>query len=326
VFSGSVGITGVSGKVTVEQNTSVDDPGSIVIAPNIDIKNGASVANPVYGVASYTYPAFEGNISYSSSSDLTVADNATVTLPATDTLRRNITVGKNATLIFNGSKMNVTNNFTLKNGATLKFTQCTKVRVKNDFNADDNATINAAAYGVMFHVNHNASFGKGSEVTATVYAPNGNIHVEKASAATPNIMTGKFIAKDINGDDYTYWYENTDCPCSTGSGSPLARTIAPAPATAEPAKAAPADGSAFMIKTYPNPFSNEVHLRVYTLDTETPVSLKIFDASGQILEVKENISYELGDMLIGKSLPAGMYLIQVTQGKNMQVERVVKVE
>jgi hypothetical protein len=154
--------------------------------------------------------------------------------------------------------MNVTNTLTMKKNATLKFSGCTKVRIKNDLNADDNATINPDGYGVMFDVNDNVEFHRGANVQATIYAPNGTIHVASAPGPGPksgstivaNVMTGKFIAKDINGDDNTYWYESTACPCSSGSGGAntlkstttdqqTARTVAPT---------AVEDASAFMIK------------------------------------------------------------------------------
>ena len=113
VYGRTFALTSTSGKITIDQNSSVDDPGSKVVAPNIDIKNGSTAADTVYGVAPVTTLPYEGNITLSSTSDLTVADNATVTLTAMNTLRRNITVGNNATLISTSGVMNVTGNLVL---------------------------------------------------------------------------------------------------------------------------------------------------------------------------------------------------------------------
>ena len=328
VYSGSLGITSATGKITIDQNSSVDDPNSEVIAPNIDVKNGSTATDTVYGVAPVTTLSYEGNITYSSTSDLTVADNSTVTLALSDTLRRNITVGNNATLIFTGGVMNVTNNLVLKKNAKLKFTKCTKVRVKNDLTTDDNAVINSDGLGLTFYVNHNVDFNKGAKVTATVFAPNGSIHTGKATNTTPNMMTGKFIAKTVNGEDWTYWYENTDCPCGLIPGSPFAmREIKNLEVITEPAKEQIVNPITLMsIKAYPNPFSNEIHLKVYTLDVETPIQLKVYNINGEVTESKNDITYDSGDILVGKNLPTGTYILQVRQGNNLQVEKVVKMK
>ena len=165
-------------------------------------------------------------------------------------------------------------------------------------------------------------------MTATIYAPNGTISTDNATAAVPNIMKGQFIGKKVNGQDYTYWYENTDCPCTvTSGGSMLIKTPATDNESIVKQDATLITPASIMsIKAYPNPFSNEVHLRVYTMDTKTPINVKIFDASGVLQENRTDITYDSGDILIGRTLPGGIYLIQVTQGKNIQVARVVKVE
>lgn len=77
---------------------------------------------------------------------------------------------------------------------------------------------------------------------------------------------------------------------------------------------------------YPNPFSNEIHLRVYTKDITTPIVVKVFDASGTEVEVRNHIMFDSDDILIGNGLPAGVYVIQVIQGTNIQVQRIVKVK
>ena len=62
------------------------------------------------------------------------------------------------------------------------------------------------------------------------------------------------------------------------------------------------------------------------MDIKTPIVVRVFDAGGQLLEDRADITYDSGDILIGKTLPAGTYIIQVQQGKNIQIERVVKAE
>ncbi|MDB5228754.1 MAG: hypothetical protein JWN78_2947, partial [Bacteroidota bacterium] len=186
--------------------------------------------------------------------------------------------------------------------------------------------INSEGFGVTIFVNHNADFNKGAKVTATIFAPNGSIHTGKATTAVPSVMTGKFIAKTVNGEDNTYWYENTDCACGIIAGSPFAaREVSTPQMVTETAKEQVASPLTFMsIKAYPNPFSNEIHLKIYTMDIETPILLKVYSVNGELIENRNDVTYDSGDILLGRSLPSGTYIIQVTQGKNIQVERVIK--
>ena len=219
VYSGSVGVTSANGDIDIDKNSGVIDGSSIVIAPSLNIDATSTVNEEVYGVASPTTLAYEGNIPYSSNSNLTVANNATVTLSATDTLRKKIVIGDNATLIVTAGRLNITDDLELKKNAKIRFTKCTKVRIKGDLITGDNPTINPDNAGVTFYVNGSkVSIKSKANVNATIYAPNATLSVDNGSSSAQNTLTGQFIAKKITSGYYTKWYANNECPCVPGSG------------------------------------------------------------------------------------------------------------
>lgn len=131
-------------------------------------------------------------------------------------------------------------------------------------------------------------------------------------------MTGKFIAKKVVGGDYTYWYENTACPCVIDSGAPIFRLNS----QGTDVKRQPAlqVSAALEIKAYPNPFSDnamisfsspkDVILRLAVYNNVGQEVEKIFD--GAVTANKEN-QYQFN----GSKQPAGIYFIRLetSEGK-----------
>jgi hypothetical protein len=228
VFGGSVGITSTSGRIDMDRYSGVIDDNSIVIAPYQTLDATNYINEQVFGIAPATTIPYQGNITYSSSSDLSVANNATVTLTATDTLRRNITIGDNATLIITGGKLNVTGNMTLNRNSKVRFTSCTNVRIKGNFYSNDNPNINPDGAGVTFFINGSSvNIDNSAKVNATIYAPNATIGISNGTASAPNIITGKLIGKTVDVGDYTYLYADDDCPCVPGTGAVTPDIIKP---------------------------------------------------------------------------------------------------
>lgn len=321
VFSGSVGVTKAGGKATLDGNTAVDGDDAFVIASVINLTGGSSATDTIWGVASPTTILFEGNISYSSNSDLNVANNSTVVLAATDTLRHKITIGDNATLVVSAGVLNITDRLELKKNSVIKFAQaCSKVRIKGDLISGDNPTINPDDKQVIFHVNGNVTINKGADVTATIFAPNGTIQTQNATASVPSVMTGKFIGKKVFGGDYTYWYENTACPCNSGSGAPVSRVITPVVETEKQ----PLSVKDIKVNAYPNPFSNTTTISFTLPEAETKARLVIYDATGSIVRelfngnVKGLNEYQF-EFNADNSMPSGMYYYRLETGNGKSV-------
>ncbi len=87
---------------------------SLAIAPIMSIDPGSTVNDTVFGIATPIMNAFEGNIPYSSSSDLNVANYTIYTMATADTLRRKVTIGDGATLVLSAGVLNITDKLELK--------------------------------------------------------------------------------------------------------------------------------------------------------------------------------------------------------------------
>lgn len=318
VFSGSIGITKATGKATVESSSVLDDD-AYVIAPTITLSGGGTASDTIFGAAPATTMAFEGNITYTSNVDVNVPNGTTAVLGLYDTLKHKIVIGDNATLIVSASVLNLTDRLELKKNSTVKFVQpCTKVRVKNDMLTGDNPTINPDGMQVTFHVNGNVTINKGASVTATIFAPNGTIQTQNATATGPSVMAGKFIGKKVVGGDYTYWYENTACPCVIGSGAPIFRLNSQA-ADVKPQPAVKMSG-ALEINAYPNPFSDNATIS-FSSPKDVSVRLAVYNNVGQeVVKLYDGTvaAYKENQYLFnGSKQPAGMYFIRLetSEGK-----------
>lgn len=75
-------------------------------------------------------------------------------------------------------------------------------------------------------------------------------------------------------------------------------------------------------KAHPNPSSNYFNLSIESKNAE-PIVVKVMDLSGKVLEIKNNVdsnnSFQFGD-----NLKAGVYITEVTQGKEKVQLKVVK--
>jgi hypothetical protein len=78
----------------------------------------------------------------------------------------------------------------------------------------------------------------------------------------------------------------------------------------------------FKITATPNPSYNEFTV-VTTSGLDKPLNVHVMDISGRVLEERSNVAAN-GTFYIGNKLPAGIYLIEVTQGIQMQRVKVVK--
>jgi hypothetical protein len=80
----------------------------------------------------------------------------------------------------------------------------------------------------------------------------------------------------------------------------------------------------FLVNTYPNPFSNDMHLKIESNSTEK-VDVVIYDIAGKILETLSGQKANT-EISIGSKLAPGVYLIDVKQGEVSQRTRVVKIK
>jgi len=83
-----------------------------------------------------------------------------------------------------------------------------------------------------------------------------------------------------------------------------------------------AETTGFNVDILPNPSNNYFKLVINTNDA-SPVSMRIMDVLGRVIELKENISVS-ESYQFGEKLKAGVYLAEIVQGKNHKVIRLLK--
>ena len=88
-------------------------------------------------------------------------------------------------------------------------------------------------------------------------------------------------------------------------------------------EALPAKQVAFAAVGYPNPFNSEFNLDVRTA-SESQISIKVYDITGRLLEMKNMEVSELAAGGIGANYPSGVYNIIVSQGQDVVTLRMIK--
>jgi len=73
---------------------------------------------------------------------------------------------------------------------------------------------------------------------------------------------------------------------------------------------------------YPNPFNNELQVRIETTSDE-PINLKMFNLVGELLTERKSIP-PLYTLSIENDLSTGVYLLEIQQGSNKRVARMIK--
>ncbi|MGZ8550125.1 MAG: T9SS type A sorting domain-containing protein, partial [Chitinophagaceae bacterium] len=78
-----------------------------------------------------------------------------------------------------------------------------------------------------------------------------------------------------------------------------------------------------VVDVMPNP-SNTYFDLVINSSNKSPVSVKIFDISGQVVERRERIS-SISTLRIGKKLTSGSYFVEVVQDDQRKFIKIIKV-
>jgi len=81
---------------------------------------------------------------------------------------------------------------------------------------------------------------------------------------------------------------------------------------------------AFKVKVYPNPGAGASNIQVISKSNE-PITVRIMDMNGVVREVSSKLS-KTNSISVGTNLSAGTYMAEVTQGKNKQMVKMVKLD
>jgi hypothetical protein len=310
VMSGGVGIVKTpDGKIDAQENTLVTAAGTFAKAMQMNIDGTSSILNKYYGGASAWLPKFEAN-PYPGSITATVADNATVTL--SDTLYKEVKIGKNARVTFTKAVVNIQNALTIGDGSTVHFAPCSKVRVKGGISGGQLININPDSVAMVFYVQNNVSFKKGTRAWGIFFLGNAGIpayqiSTEDSRTVRASIFKGMFIANEIVSNQNTYWYLNSNC----GGCLPLRNMQVSQPDTAM---------GNMVLQNYPNPFNDKTTVE-FILPTDNNVTLDVYDITGKWVQrlyndpVYKNQEYKAE--FDGTALPAGIYIYRMTTNEDV---------
>jgi hypothetical protein len=221
------------------------------------------------------------------------------------------------------------NNKAAGSHTTLKFDQCTKVRVKERVDLGPLCTINPDSMKVILYVEGTnasskdnqpaADIGPRAKVYADFYVPNGRFYAHPGTNTKPAEYTGTYIAKWVTGDPDIVWNRRADCDSSYSCPSPLQRIAG--------INDAETDGIAFNIQ--PNPLGNHTLIQ-FALPASGNATLSVFNATGQMIvalheshvAAHEKYSFQFD----ASGLPSGMYyaLLQTQDGTYSRKMVVVK--
>ena len=222
VQSGGIGVVNMGKKAKLEQSTMVTAANTFVKAADLNLNSGSVVTTYFTGgVSAGILPTFLSN-NNPTNNNIDIPENATQTLSLSSYGK--IEVSKNATAIFTGNAQILVREIKLKEGASLVFSQNTRVLVNKKMETDESAKINLAGLqNVQFFVEEDVKIDENNIVKANIYTQK-NLKVEKSNNST-TAMTGLFIADKIDAKENVIWNRNPNgCANNGGGGLNLAST------------------------------------------------------------------------------------------------------
>lgn len=279
IFSGGIGVIDNKGKIKFHDGSLATASGTFLKASDIDVKNGSAASVQIIAPADVTLPAFEYN-PYCSGPKIEIRDNTTVTL--TGSVYGEVKIGKNATVIFTQPDLNI-KDLDAKENATVKFAECTRLRLCKKLNLDKHTRFNPDSADVLVYAEDGADIHEGSLVIADIYCLKKELKVHKSLAAAPTVMIGLFIAEKVDADDYSFWHQNTACNRNCNRGAHVAAKTDDSRPTEDMPPAAPAPAAnGVLMKAYPNPFHTRLTIE-FSLPDDAHVKIEIIGISGQLL-------------------------------------------
>ncbi len=341
-INGSVGVTAGNGEAEFRKGTILPSP-YFVRAAHISVKPGAIVPNRIYSAANDgpvpPFFTFSGNtfwlpslVVHTSTTtpvsgnyrELRIKKNVTVTI--TGTLYGKITIEEGAQVTFHpaGGIVNIGELRVEGKGSVstaILFGDCTSVRIKDRVVIDNNVQVNTNGPKVTFylgdHFNDEERFkieGGNVSITANIYIPNGKLKVEGVKNK-PTVLTGWFIAEKVESEGKDVEWNSYTCTPAAARGA-VTETKAPVKGINEEAKT-------LEVKVSPNPSTDQFTLRISSSNNNETVTIRIADMSGRQISVRRGVSPN-STIQLGMELKNGVYVAEVTQGKERRVVKLIK--
>lgn len=351
IESGSAGVLAPTGVFEINSNSSVASYGAFVKAKKITkIGNNITLGGQILDAANgMDLPSMLYNTANTSKlGTATVNQNVTTTLTGnyrTLTLKQgaNVTLQGNTfgtiklepgvTLTFTTSLLNIETLQVLGSNSlftNVKFAPNTKVLVGNSVSIGNMVNINPDKYRVTLYLGDTKSDSESftltasiANITANVYLPLGKMKIFGINGANPvnnNIsMMGLFIAQFIESYTKVSWnsyscYENPSMMSSrpqpiVSNGLAATENVVP--------------NEVMEVKVMPNPTQNYFRILLRS-KFDLPVSLRVLDASGRVVESKSGIGAN-STIEIGHNYGMGTYFAEMIQGEYRKTIQLIKV-
>ena len=261
--------------------------------------------------------------------DVTISAGITVTL--TDITYEDIIVNAGATVIFTQPVLNL-KSLTVKAGyapagapysnySRVKFNNSScVVKVSYSVNIGSYVIVNPDGNSVTFYLadgstdseNFTVNDGWNTVINSNIYIPYGELFIQKSNNTPRCYMNGTFIADEIHSDYFVTWNGNNCNSSSANYAAPPAQNILSQPITQ----------NVFNVKLFPNPTPGDFNIQVITNSNEQ-IKVRIFDVNGKVVKASTNIN-KGSIMTLTNDLANGIYFVEVTQGKNKNTAKLVK--
>jgi hypothetical protein len=80
-----------------------------------------------------------------------------------------------------------------------------------------------------------------------------------------------------------------------------------------------------MVQVFPNPSRDNFTVNIRTGNAAEKISVRLFDAAGRVVEMKNNISGSRV-LRIGNNLKAGIYIAEIRQGNSSRQLKLMKID
>ena len=348
-INGDVGVTAANGKAEFKKG-DVLNPYKVK-AKNIVVQLPSQVTNRFYTPATggpnpsfYPYNGTGGSGNYTATTNGTVNGNyknLTIKSGVIATVTGNdfgkITVEENAKVTFTSSLINM-EELEVEEGensgtSNVNFSGCTAVKVKKKVSIEENCRVNVNGPKVTFYMGDNSNDeeefkveGGNTQVTLNIMIPKGKLKVDgDDEGSSSTIMTGWFIIDKINGEGKNVTWNKYSCATSFARGEESSYYVRTKPKViVVPVEKAEVTSTAdqFKVTIYPNPTVGDFNIKVISSSTE-PVMMKIMDVNGIVVQQATRVTKQ-GYIGITNRLAGGTYFVEVTQGNNRQVVKLIK--
>lgn len=264
VWRGAVGVNGLGNKAMVQDSTIITAFATMVRADDIVVRGLSEVATQSLFPAAVSLPPFETS-NYAGGTDVVVPEGGAITLSGS--VYKNITLGNNATVTFSNSTVDV-KSITSGFGAKFKFTNCTRLHVRQALTMGRRNFFNADKKEVIVYDGGNVSIGRRTKFSGILYA-RGDVTLEDGYRDQGTQIDGLIIGSIINSGKYVQWTRT----CNIMSCLPPFSL-----------KSGVESNAAVILKAYPNPFTDKLNIE-FTLPEDSKATLEIYNMAGQKLSV-----------------------------------------